>query len=183
MPGRPIIRKQLAVLTKMLPDEEAKALEYLATDGTVRKLAARLGVSLIALYKWRDELPERQTAWANALRFRADYLADEGLEIVDEAEETNEGIGKARMRADYRRWLAGVSNPERYQAKPTAAVTINIGSLHLEAVRLAGQERVRRRQSVAVLGEVQEVNTLEDSGLAEAPHNAIGAQEDEIIQE
>jgi len=40
-----------------------------------------------------------------------------------------------RLKIETRKWLAGVAAPEKFQAKPTTAVQVNVNQLHLDALR------------------------------------------------
>ena len=40
-----------------------------------------------------------------------------------------------RLKIETRKWLAGVAAPDKFQAKPTAAVQVNVNQLHLDALR------------------------------------------------
>ena len=133
--------------------------ERFATGTTVRELMRWLGsrlklgrnLSSGALYNWRDKTDERRASWQHAKEYRADHLAEEGLEIVDEAEGGDaDQQQSARLRSDYRRWLAGVSNPEKYQPKVAGSTTVNIGALFLEATRGAGRAHVLPSEEVAL---------------------------------
>lgn len=65
----------------------------------------------------------------------ADALADEALDIVDNAPATREGIQLAIARAAQRKWQAEKQNPAEYGQSKGPSVTISIGSLHLDALR------------------------------------------------
>jgi hypothetical protein len=42
---------------------------------------------------------------------RGEYLAEDALEIADAAEPTTEGVAKARLMVDTRKWFASKSRP------------------------------------------------------------------------
>lgn len=49
---------------------------------------------------------------------------------------SSEEVAAAKVRIDTRKWMAAMNNPERFAPKPPQAqVQVNIGSLHLDALR------------------------------------------------
>lgn len=125
---------------------EDEILERLAQGGEMTALASEYGVHRATLYRWLEATPERAKKYDIAKRLSSYHLAAEGGRILDElaelsAEElTAPRVTLAAKRADYRRWLAGVRNPEFADKGVTVNNnTLNIGSLHLDALRAANQ--------------------------------------------
>lgn len=147
MAGRPISRQQLKHIISLGEEGEETILSMLASGSTVKDVAEWLGFprnSLYALYKWRDETPERQAAWRQALAHRSQSLAEESLEIADGAREDVDALRKAEMRIKVRQWLAGVSDPENYGKDKAAKLTINVATMHLTAVESVNRELQER---------------------------------------
>lgn len=138
MPGRPILREHLRILTEGGQDLEDQIFVWIATGTPMRKLAELCGLgygSTAALYKWRRETPERLALWNEALKARAEFLAEETLEIADDVDLDPEAIRKAELQTKARQWLASVSDRERFGKDAAARTQVNIGTLHLTAVK------------------------------------------------
>ena len=70
----------------------------------------------------------------------AHNLVEDGMEIIDDADtESNAGVTKAKERANYRKWLAGVRNRKDYgEASKGPVIALNINALHLDALKAIG---------------------------------------------
>lgn len=80
--------------------------------------------------EWRAKYPEFSSQYAQAKLQQADLLAEECLDIADDASSdiklNDEGmpiwdincINRARLRIDTRKWLAAKLLPKQYGAKP-----------------------------------------------------------------
>lgn len=64
-------------------------------------------------YEWMHRYPEFMEAYKIAQLERADYLAEEALEIADTAEDA--GIG--RLRVDTRKWFVAQMSPKKWGTK------------------------------------------------------------------
>jgi hypothetical protein len=91
-------------------------------------------VSQTVFANWAVNNPARQERFRQAREQAAANLADETLEIADAA--TNEDERVARLRIDTRKWLASKWAPSTFGEHRGPAVQVNIGDLHLKAVRL-----------------------------------------------
>lgn len=110
-------------------------IEAIADGATLRMLAKKFGVSRGWFWRILTSDPARKAEYAKALSERAHSLAEESLEIVDDANEmTPGGVQKAKLRAELRQWLAGVDNA-RYAKQNKIDVNITVGQLHLDALR------------------------------------------------
>lgn len=98
---------------------------------TLLGLAQKLKVSRFMLENWVRGTPERAQQYKRACELSSHNLAEEGLEILEQADGATSKL--ANMRAGYRRWLAGVRNREEYGTAPTAAVAVSVADLHLHA--------------------------------------------------
>ncbi len=64
----------------------------------------------------------------------ADQWADECLDIADQTDNLNAQAD--RLKIETRKWLAGVTNPDKYKSAPAQAnVQVNVNQLHLDALR------------------------------------------------
>lgn len=137
MAGAPLRRERVKALKELGPEGEEQILVWLATGKSVRWICHKLGLgdrSTWAIYKWRDEDEQRKAAWAEALAHRADYLAEESLEIADDVVPDSDSIRKAELQIKVRQWLSAVSNPDRY-GKDRSKAQVHIEHLHLTAVQ------------------------------------------------
>lgn len=121
---------------------EEWVFNFVAEGLSMKKVAERIGASSRGmLYLWIDMDRDRRRRLLQEARERsADAHAEDGLEILDglEAEMavTSAEVQRANSRANYRKWLAGVRNREAYgEPKAGVDVNVNIGSLHLDALR------------------------------------------------
>jgi hypothetical protein len=131
MAGNPKKRADLALLQKT---GQAKVEELLEQGRPIEDICKTLKVSRKALYDWLDA-PEQSGLLVRARARAADHLAAETLTIADDVEEDPTAIQKAKLRADTRKWLASKWNAAQYGDSKGMQVTVNMGQLHLEAVK------------------------------------------------
>lgn len=112
---------------------ETVLLEKIASGMTMAGLARELKISNLSLYHWIRKDPDREERFRQARAIAADQWADECLDIADASDSVS--ANSDRLKIETRKWLAGVTNPERFQAKPTTAVQVNVNQLHLDALR------------------------------------------------
>lgn len=142
-------------------------MEWRAGGATTREIRKRLGImhdgtpvgdgtggGVRGLYKWLHATSERWAAWQEAGRHAAEGIVDEALEIADTG--TEEDTQRDRLRVDQRRYMAERLDPATF-SKPQGGVTVNLGGLHLHAVRdvqaamMAERETLRLGAGVATL--------------------------------
>jgi len=96
--------------------ENGKSLRYALKE---------VKLSSSRFFDWIEEDSEKQKQYARATELRADALADEMFDIVDETSRdtiitdkgiipNNEWIQRSRLRYDARKWLASKLNPKKY---------------------------------------------------------------------
>jgi transposase-like protein len=133
MAGRP---KQRADMVKLGEHEDA-IFEALDEGKTQSAIAAEIGVMRSSLTRWLNANAERKAALHEARTLASEGLAEETLEIADAVKGIdNAEVQSAKLRIETRMKLAAVWNPERYGERQ-AGLTINVGSLHLDALRQA----------------------------------------------
>lgn len=125
--------KRRAIASNLDKIGETTLLEKIASGMTMAGLARELGISNLSLYNWIKKDPERQDRFRQARAIAADQWADECLDIADAADHVSANAD--RLKIETRKWLAGVTNPEKFQSKPTTAVQVNVAQLHLDALR------------------------------------------------
>lgn len=81
--------------------------------------------------------PDNKEAYQHAMTLKADKLVEDAGQILDDAELDRDAIRKAEVRANFRTWLAGKLNRKQYgeQDKQGVQVTLNVETLHLDALR------------------------------------------------
>lgn len=126
-------------------------LERVADGETLRSLAAdpQLATSRPMLNNWLlgamgNEDPateegkrirrERRAAYELAKRSSADVLVEDAGEILD-AESDPKAAALVKAKSDFRLWLAARRNRDSYGQQQNPALVINVGSLHLDALR------------------------------------------------
>lgn len=112
---------------------EAWVFSQVADGRTLKALAEELGISRPMLSAWCNAAPRRD-AYTHAKRAAADALVEEGLAITDRVSDPSE-VPAAKLQADFRRWMAGKINREAWGDQHGALVNVDLGQLHLEALR------------------------------------------------
>ncbi len=84
---------------------------------------------------------------------KAEKLAEEALEIADQADETSNGsVNKARLQVDTRKWMASKLDPENYGDTAKTQVNISLGDLHLQGDGTARRQQPQRRGCLRSVG-------------------------------
>jgi transposase len=135
MPGRPKLKK----LCAKIEEEGGVAIIYdlVAQGYLLREVGEAYETSRGMIYSALRMMDRDgyQAALAKAREDGAHMLAEEGLEILDDA--TPDDIQVAKERAQYRRWMAGMHNKKAYGEKKEGVV-LNINALHFDALQKAG---------------------------------------------
>ncbi len=131
MAGQPKRKQDLILLDQVGED---RVREMLEEGKPIARICIELKVGKKALHDWL-EAPERAALLTRARTRAADLLAAETLEIADTVGEQPGEIAKAKLRTDVRRWLAGKWDPSRYGEQRGVQVQVNVGDMHLTAVR------------------------------------------------
>lgn len=136
--------------------------DRLAGGDPVGAIARDLGVSRPYLYTWRNQRPEalaaeRRRRWEESIELSADAKEEEGAEILDDLAArdivTSAEVQLATSRARYRQWQAETRNRTRYGNETGTVINVNLGSLHLDALRARGSTRALEGRPV-VAGEL-----------------------------
>ena len=113
-------------------------LSHRSVEKMLKSLEGDIGkISRGLFYLWlhADKSNERWERWQATKKIYGSMMAEEGLAIVDDADDGT--VQAARVRSDYRRWMAERFNREEY-GKPEANTTVNVvslGSDFLEALK------------------------------------------------
>jgi hypothetical protein len=107
----------------------------IADGKPITHVARDMNITTIDFYAWAEKTPERSRALAHARELAAHRLAEQGLEIVDNA--TPQTANLANIQARYRQWLAGKWNQQHYgESKNQVTVQLSINTAHLQANRV-----------------------------------------------
>lgn len=138
MAGTPI-RRQLAARVADAGGVEVIA-DRVASGETLAAIAEELGFRRELLVRWIYADEDRAALLRAARAQAADALVEQSLQIADTASPAEAQL--ARLRVDTRQWIASRWNRSAYGAQDKAAVEINIGSLHLDALRHVRENRI-----------------------------------------
>lgn len=156
---------------------EADVFTRVADGDTMAAIAADHGITRQTVYAWiKAGGPERQAAFDAARRVSAEVAVEEAQQILDDAEnvDTAAKASIARARSDFRRWLASVRDRSTYGEKGVQVnVGINLGALHLDALRARG--------SASALASESEAGPIIDAELIEEDDDVI--EDNDVIRE
>ena len=144
MAGKMITKMAHATIRKA--GGENYVFDLVASGRSLKDIAEELGVSRPILSTWCNN-PARRESYRQARQAAADSLVEEGLAIADSVREPTEVPG-AKLRADFRRWMAARMNAESWGDRTGALVNIDLGRLHIEALRAANRKDDERRQVI-----------------------------------
>jgi hypothetical protein len=131
-----IARKEASEVNKKIhrAGGESAILDKLSQGDTILSLARSMGISHTAFYDWIDRGgAERADALARARARGGRSLAEQTIEIADSASPQEAQV--AKLRVDTRRWLASKQAPDEYGDKQQPLVSIDLGSMALDALR------------------------------------------------
>ena len=106
--------------------------DEIANGATVQNVADALDTTRPMIYGYLRSLPDGMTRLSHARESLASTLAEETLDIADNATPETERVDKLRI--DTRKWLAGSYNRAAY-GESKQSVTVDVRVLHLEALR------------------------------------------------
>tara|TARA_R110000851_G_C12845906_1_gene542276 strand:- start:86 stop:586 length:501 start_codon:yes stop_codon:yes gene_type:complete len=163
MAGKPLRKKILADLTRLGGAEYL--FDELASGKTMTKLAEGYGCSREYFSKTVHGMPEYSAVIGKAKSAAADALVEEGLGMVDalDGASTTSEISATREKVQWRKFMAGSYNQERYGNRPQTSVTISVSDMHLDALRkvnsdLDGIDKYdREREAAAIEAECEDV--------------------------
>jgi transcriptional regulator with XRE-family HTH domain len=111
-----------------------RIIDMIANGVSLSEIARILEVDRSRLSTWLHGNPDTSQQIARARKTAATALVEQGMAIVDAAE--NHDVQVAKLRAEYRKWVASKLDREQYgeQSGPTVAIQIN--SLHSGMLRV-----------------------------------------------
>lgn len=137
-----------ALRRRILSDVEANGgadwlFDQIASGMTVAKLAEQYGCTRSYISRTLNANDEYKRALEQARVEAADALVEEGLEMVDrlDGNSSSNEIAATREKINWRKFMAGSMNQNKYGTRPQTNVNISIGDLHLDALRKINAER------------------------------------------
>lgn len=131
-------------------------LDFIGDGGTVTKLCEVVGCSRSFLSRILNKRPEYRMALEEGRRLQADAFAEDSLGIVDGMAESgnfrSEDVQLAKERVSVRKWMAALNNPDKYAPKDKG-ITINVGNLHLDALKKLNREMLDVTPAVKVIAD------------------------------
>ena len=116
--------------------------DQVASGITVAEIARQYGCTRSYVSRAINSVPEYKAALEGAREEAADALVEQGLEMVDElsADSSSNEIAATREKVNFRKFMAGSMNQNKYGTRPQSNVTISIGDMHLDALRKVNSE-------------------------------------------
>ncbi len=144
------------ILTEVASNGGADWLfDQIASGVTVAELARQYGCTRSYVSRSLNSVPEYAAALSKARGEAADALVEQGLEMVDglSGASSPTEIAATREKVQWRKFMAGSMNQERYGTRPQSNVTLSIGDLHLDALRKfsADMKRVNSEVEAATI--------------------------------
>lgn len=144
------------ILTEVASNGGADWLfDQIASGVTVAELARQYGCTRSYVSRSLNSVPEYAAALSKARGEAADALVEQGLEMVDglSGASSPTEIAATREKVQWRKFMAGSMNQERYGTRPQSNVTLSIGDLHLDALRKfsADMKRVNSEAEAATI--------------------------------
>ena len=116
--------------------------DQVASGITVAEIARQYGCTRSYVSRAINSVPEYKVALEGAREEAADALVEQGLEMVDElsGDSSSNEIAATREKVNFRKFMAGSMNQNKYGTRPQSNVTISIGDMHLDALRKVNSE-------------------------------------------
>jgi hypothetical protein len=129
-----IERKEMSSINKKIHafGGEAMLFDHISQGKTTDSVIKSLNISIGGFYKWIEKDVRRGELLARARTRGGRSLAEQTLEIADNASPQEAQV--AKLRVDTRRWLASKLS-EEFSDKQAPMVNIDLGSLALDALR------------------------------------------------
>lgn len=118
-------------------------IDYIGDGNTIKALAEEIGYSRSFTSRILNGHEEHRAALQEGRKILAEKMADDSLEILDTLaatpEVTNQQVQIAKEQVAHRKWMAALNDPSRFAPKQES-ITLNIGELHLGALKKISRE-------------------------------------------
>jgi hypothetical protein len=138
--------------------------DQIASGITVAELARQYGCTRSYVSRALNAIPEYKVALEGAREEAADALVEQGLAMVDtlDGNSTTNEISATREKVNFRKFMAGSLNQNKYGTRPQNNVTLSIGDMHLDALRkvnsqVAAIEAEDRAREAAIEADYEDV--------------------------
>jgi hypothetical protein len=121
----------------------ADSICFLVSQGaSVRHVCSTHAIDPKQFYRWLESSESVRQQYARAKEKAADKMADEIVEIADNA--TPQDAHVARLKVDARKWVAAKLLPKKYGDRP-AEVNVNT-QINLAQISVEDQQRLQARR-------------------------------------
>ena len=163
MAGRALRKRILADIEKRGGAEFL--YDEIASGKTMTQLAVEYGCSRQYLSTSVNTVPEYVAILGKARGDAADALVDQGLDMVDALDglSTSAEIAATREKVQWRKFMAGSYNQDRYGNRPQTNVTISVSDMHLDALRKVNSDIAaidaedRQREALTIEADYEEL--------------------------
>jgi AraC-like DNA-binding protein len=163
MAGKALQKRILSDVTKQGGAEYL--FEYFSSGGTMAQLATHYECSRGYVSTALHKVPEYTAVINKARQEAADALVEQGLEMVDALDggSSTQEIAATREKVQWRKFMAGSYNQERYGNRPQTNVTISVSDMHLDALRKVNADLAqidaedRQREAMAIDADYEDV--------------------------
>ncbi len=135
MAGKALQKRILSDITKQGGADHL--FEYFSSGGTMAQLATHYECSRGYISRSLNAVTEYSAVISKSRQEAAHALVEQGLEMVDPLDggSSTQEIAATREKVQWRKFMAGSMNQDRYGTRPQNSVTLSIGDLHLDALR------------------------------------------------
>lgn len=165
MTGRPRGQAFSAKISELGGDDWF--FEQVASGAKMQTIADQVGCSRVWLYTWLKQAPGRKDRFKEAQRDSAPLVHEDAAEIVDSLESlpteelTSARVAVAKLKMEHVNSRLRLLDPETFGEKAGISVQIDIGQLHLDALRAKGSMTLKP-VDVPLLG--VPVDPIQDGG-------------------
>ena len=139
--------------------------EQIASGVTLNDIAKQYECSRGYVSRSLNSVPEYKKVLESAREDAADALVEEGKDMVDQlgANSTTNEIAATREKVNFRKFMAGSLNQNKYGTRPQSNVTISIGDMHLDALRKVNSQMAaleaedRQREEATIEADFKDV--------------------------
>lgn len=165
MAGRPNLRADLLKLSTLTTGDTDYIMEQVADAVTLYNIAKQFDVTRSALTDWIEASPDRSERLKRARAQRATTHAERALQIAEGGLDPSLPITDAARKnaITTHLWAASRLDRKQYGEQKGPDITINLATLHLDALRHCNTvERVERTQHKVLEARQQDVQGVDN---------------------